>query len=307
MVGVILAAGKGSRMRQLPTNLPKPALPILGKPIVHYQLEMMAKMGIKKAIVVIGQRGSEIVHAIEDMPATGVSVEFVEQEDPQGIANSLGRLENQIDGPFILFLGDIYFHAPNIVAILEEFSKPGVRAVLGAIHEEDEAVIAKNFCILSDAEGRATRVIEKPRFPSSNLKGVGVYVFDRVVFDAIRRTPKTALRNEYEITESIQIMIDDGHHVRPCACIEADLNITDPKDLLAVNLKVLDYQGLDSFVANNAVVPADAVLEKAVIGEGAIVGAGATIKNSIVFPGAKVPDGISLENAIVTEIEILRI
>ncbi len=307
MVGVILAAGKGSRMSQLPTQLPKPVLPILGRPIIHHQLEMMAKLGIKKAIVVVGYRGFEIVHMIERLPDTGVSIEYVEQEETLGIAHCLGRLEGIIDSSFILFLGDIYFHAPDIHALLEEFAKPGVQGVLGAIHEEDKTIIAKNFCILCDDDGRATRVIEKPRYPSSNLKGVGVYVFDQVVFDAIRRTPKTAMRNEYEITESIQIMIDDGRHVRPCACIEADLNVTDPKDLLAVNLKVLNYQNLENFIGDNAVVPTDAILEKAVIGEGAVVGAGATIKNTIVFPGATVPDGMALENAVVTEIEILRV
>lgn len=307
MIGVILAAGKGSRMVQLPTHLPKPVLPILGTPIIHHQLEILAKLGIKKAIIVVGYRGFEIVQMIERLPDTGVSIEYTEQEETLGIAHCLGRLEDLIDSSFMLFLGDIYFHAPNINALLEEFSRPGVQGVLGAIREEDKSIIAKNFCILCDDDGRATRVIEKPRYPSSDLKGVGIYVFDQVVFDAIRRTPKTAMRNEYEITDSIQIMIDDGHHVRPCACIEADLNVTDPKDLLAVNLKVLDYRGLDNFIGSDAVVPEDATLEKAVIGEAAVVGAGAVVKNSIVFPGATVPDGMELENAIVTEIEILRV
>jgi dTDP-glucose pyrophosphorylase len=306
MAGVILAAGKGSRMGHLPTRLPKPALPVLDRPILHHQLETLAALGIPKAYIVVGHRGVEIVRQVERMPVPGLDIEYVEQEEALGIAHCVGRLEGRLDSPFMLFLGDIYFHAPRIGEMLGVFRQPGVDGVLGAIEESDPAVISKNFSISADADGRATGVVEKPRFPRSNLKGVGVYVFGPVVFDAIRRTPRTALRNEYEITDSIQIMIQDGCDVRVSTSIDDDLNVTYPRDLIAANLHVLRYRGLDRHVAESAVLGAGVTVEQSVVGSGARVGDGAALRRTVVFAGAEVPPGAQLDHAIVTEREIVK-
>ncbi len=89
-----------------------------------------------------------------------------------------------------------------------------------------------------------TRVIEKPQHPRTRLKGCGLYLFDPVSFDAVRRTPRTALRDEYEITDAIQIFLDDGYRVRAARVVEDDLNLSYPRDLLDVNLKVLGDRAL---------------------------------------------------------------
>ena len=83
-------------------------------------------------------------------------------------------------------------------------------------------------------------MIEKPRYVNSQLKGCGLYVFDPHIFDAIRRTPRTAMRDEYEITDSIQILINDGYvtHHHPIA--ERDLNLTKPADPSALRRLLAD-------------------------------------------------------------------
>lgn len=306
LLGVVLAAGKGSRMAQLPTRLPKPVLPILDQPIVHHQLRIMAELGIRRVLFVVGQSGYEIVRQVERAPDTGLEIEYVDQEEALGIAHSVGRLEQSIDRPFMLFLGDIYFHAPRINEMLDTFHRPGVDAVLAAIREEDPGMITKNFCITAEC-GRATQVVEKPRFPSSDLKGVGVYLFQPVVFDAIRRTPRTAMRNEYELTESIEIMIRDGRDVRVSLSIEDDLNVTHPADLLAANLRVLEYEGLERYVASTAQVAKDATLDRAVVGGSASIGEGAVVRNCVVFGGAGVAAGERLEDAVVTESGVFKV
>src|SRR5215218_4825251 len=91
VLGVILAAGKGSRMTQLATNLPKCVLPILGKPILYHQLELMAGIGIRTVYIVVGHRGFEIVREIERLPNLGVKIHYVEQEETLGIAHCVGR------------------------------------------------------------------------------------------------------------------------------------------------------------------------------------------------------------------------
>jgi len=222
MVGVILSAGKGSRMGQLPTRLPKSVLPILDEPVIYHQLRIMAELGIRKVFVLVGYFGFQVVREIERLPNLGIEIEYVDQKETLGIAHCVGCLESYVDGPFMLFLGDIYFQAPRIGEMIEIFHNTRSEALLGAIEEADEEAIRRNFCIISDQNGHVTRVIEKPRHSKSRLKGVGVYLFTPVIFDAIRRTPRTAMRDEYEITDSIQIMIDDGYDVRACTCIEAD-------------------------------------------------------------------------------------
>ena len=115
--------------------------------------------------------------------------------------------------------------------------------------------------------GRVAKVIEKPRYVNSQLKGCGLYVFDPHIFDAIRRTPRTAMRDEYEITDSIQILINDGYVVHHHPIVERDLNLTKPDDLLTINLIELGRAGLTSLVDGTAVVPAGATIEHSVIGK----------------------------------------
>jgi dTDP-glucose pyrophosphorylase len=134
-----------------------------------------------------------------------------------------------------------------------------------------------------------------------------VYLFQPVVFDAIRRTPRTAMRNEYELTESIEIMIRDGRDVRVSLSIEDDLNVTHPADLLAANLRVLEYEGLERYVANTAQVANGAKLDRAVVGGGASVGEGAVVRNCVVFGGAGVAAGERLEDAVVTESGVFKV
>lgn len=307
LTGVILAAGKGSRMNRLPTELPKPVLPLLDKPIIFYQLQSMARLGIRRAVVVVGYRGFEIVRQIERLSGLDIEIEYVHQEEALGIAHCVGRLEHRIDGPFLLFLGDMFFHAPRLREMLDAAARPGVDAVLGAILEADDMDISRNYCIITDDTGRATRVVEKPRYPQSRLKGVGIYLFHPVVFDAIRRTPRTAMRNEYEITDSIQILIDDGYHVRPSTCIERDLNITYPRDVLTANLWILRREGIDRYVAESAKVGEGVTLEDTVIGGDAVVGSGASLKNTVVFARAVVPENARLDGALVTESGVHRV
>jgi dTDP-glucose pyrophosphorylase len=300
ILGVILAAGKGSRMLQLPTSLPKCVLPVLGKPILYHQLQLMAKLGIRTVYIVVGHRGFEVVREIERLPSPGIAIRYVEQQETLGIAHCVGCLEPLLDRPFFLFLGDIYLRAPRIGEMLATMAEHSADAVLGAIREDDSEAIRRNFCIVEDEAGLVKRVVEKPRYPQSNLKGVGVYLFTPMVFDAVRRTPRTAMRDEYEITDSIQIMIDDGHQVRATTCIDADINVTFPKDLLAVNLEALKEHGLGQHVEPGATLGPDVTIRESVIGHRATIGPKARLIESLVFGDAVVRPGAEFCRTIVT-------
>jgi dTDP-glucose pyrophosphorylase len=131
-------------------------------------------------------------------------------------------------------------------------------------------------------------VIEKPRYVESQLKGCGLYVFDQHIFDAIRRTPRTAMRDEYEITDSIQILMNDGWIVHHHPIVERDLNLTKPEDVLAINLLELDRRGMSKLVADRVTLPPGTRVERSVIGEGVLVRHPIRICNSVILPNVVV-------------------
>lgn len=300
LMGVILAAGKGTRMRPFSEHWPKPILPVLGKPLMAYQLEMMAGLGIRRVVVVIGHLGHEVVRALGDGSRYGVSIDYVEQEEMLGIAHAVSRLEKHVDRPFFLFLGDIFFVTENLPAMVTRFHDGKLGGVLACKREPDLEAIKRNFIVLTGPDGLVQRVIEKPRHPRTDLKGCGIYLFDLSFFDAVRRTPRTAMRNEYEITDSIQIFLDDGYAVEAAEVVKADMNVSYPADLLELNLRLLQQSGESVYVDPTAHVRHGARLAQCVVMAGAEIGRDAELAECLVFPDGVVPAGRQRRRAIYT-------
>jgi glucose-1-phosphate thymidylyltransferase len=299
-MGVILAAGKGTRMRPFSEHWPKPVLPVLGKPLMAYQLEMMAGLGIRKVVVVIGHLGHEVVRALGDGSRWGVSIQYVEQEEMLGIAHAVSRLESHVDRPFFLFLGDIFFVTENLRHMLDRFRAGNLGGVLACKREPNLEAIKRNFVVHTDGAGVVNRVVEKPRFPRTDLKGCGIYLFDQSFFDAVRRTPRTAMRNEYEITDSIQIFLDDGYKVEAAEVVKADMNVSYPADLLDLNLLLLQQSGKADWLAPDVKIGKGSTLARCVAMAGAEVGDGCALTECLLFPGAKVPAGRVRRRSIFT-------
>ena len=180
------------------------------------------------------------------------------------------------------------------------FREQGGGAVLGAKVEDHPLAIQSNFSIAVSSEGFATRVIEKPRHTTNRLKGVGVYLFDLTVFDAIRRTPRTAMRDEYEITDSIQVMIQDGHPVRPCTCIQQDINLTSPADLLRCNLMMASVLPVEGRIGLDTSVHHHAQVRNSVIGNHVTVRNPIPITDSLIFDDTDVDSISGFHNFILT-------
>jgi dTDP-glucose pyrophosphorylase len=289
MVGVILAAGKGARMYPFSERSPKPILPILNQPLLSHQIQVMRDCGITEIHIVVGHLGYQVARAFGDGSNLGVRIHFVEQETTLGLAHAVGALEQRVQLPFVLMLGDIYFHlkAP-LRPVMDQVLSGEVNANLVSMYEPDPEMMRRNFVIQADGTGRVHRVIEKPRYVDSQLKGCGLYVFDQHIFDAIRRTPRTAMRDEYEITDSIQILMNDGWIVHHHPIVERDLNLTKPEDVLAINLLELDRRGLSKLVADRVTLPPGAQVERSVIGEGVLVRHPIRICNSVILPNVVV-------------------
>jgi dTDP-glucose pyrophosphorylase len=150
-----------------------------------------------------------------------------------------------------------------------------------------------------------TRVIEKPRHAPNKLKGVGLYLFDPAIFDAIRRTPRTALRDEYELTDAIQVLIDDGYPVYPSSVIGLDINLTAPADLLRANLCHAQLATSETAIAADVRMHPDARVRNSVLGANVEVASPIEIMNSVVFAGTRVESHATLDRAIITPLGLV--
>jgi dTDP-glucose pyrophosphorylase len=299
-VGTILAAGHGTRMQPFSERYPKPLLPVCNKPLIAHQIEIMRSIGIREVVILVGHKGFELARVLGDGSQHGVQIKYVEQTQMLGIAHAVGLLEPYINQPFLLFLGDIYFVPTNMQLLFEIFERQGRGGVLGTKEEPDPEAIKRNFAIMLRKNGSVSRVVEKPRHAPNRLKGVGIYLFDPVVFDAIRRTPRTALRDEYELTDAIQVMIDDGNPVRPANVVIEDINLSKPADLLRANLFHATHIDPQSAIGSNVSLHPEAEVKNSIIGSNVRVQNPIVISHSLIFEGTSVTADSSFDRQILT-------
>jgi NDP-sugar pyrophosphorylase family protein len=304
--GVILAAGHGSRMGPFGDAVPKPIAPVCNRPLLAYQLDHLRTIGIEDVVIVIGHLGHRIIQALGDGAAHGVRIRYVEQEKRLGLAHAVGQLEPHIDRPFVLMLGDIFFEMDNLAALPALFEGADTAAVLAVKDEPDPAAIRKNFAVIPGEGGTVRRVIEKPRVVPNQIKGCGIYLFDERIFEAVRRTPRTAMRDEYELTDSIQILIDYGYPVRMAPVVEWDMNVTYIGDLIECCTHVLRREGRRSLVGPGSSIAPGAELVDTVLGEGATVKHPIRLERCVVLAGVAVESREGLRNAVITSGGVLQ-
>lgn len=304
--GVILAAGAGARIRPLSFDLPKPLLPVCNTPVIAHQINQMKAIGITRFRIVVGHLGRHIMEEFGNGSQMGVEIRYVIQERTLGIAHAVYMLEDEIDGPMLLFLGDIFFLPQHLEKMIHTFRTKQAAAVLAVKQESRKEMVRRNFSVALAENGQVTKVVEKPRYVQDNLKGCGIYLFDLPIFDAIRRTPRTAMRDEYEITTAIQILIDDNYSVYPAETVAWDMNVTIPEDLLYCNLKMLHSQSLDSIVSPDAVVAPGVEIHNSVIGQRVVINHPIKISNSLIMADSKVSSKHDLNWQIVTPTNLLQ-
>lgn len=289
LIGAILAAGEGTRIYPLNNKYPKPLLPVGNLPIIEHQINIMKKIGIRKFYIVVGYLHNEIKKYLDSRQQLNVQITYINQTKRLGIAYAIGLLESKITTPFLLFLGDIYFKPFNLKSIIKTYYQTTASAVIAVTIEKDIQNLKKNFAVFTASNSNSViKVIEKPSYPSTNLKGCGIYLFDLTIFDAIRNTPRTALRDEYEITTSIQMLIEYGYSVHSCSVTTSDFNITQPNDLLKCNLYWLKSHNKSIYIGSSTDVNKNTKIINSVIRE-----------NVKILKPIKISDSLILENSIV--------
>ncbi len=295
---VILAAGRGARMGELGRQYSKALLPVGDTPVIGHHLQMLRGLGIRDVIVVVGHRAADVVRELADGAPYGVRIQYVEQTVQLGIAHAVGRVRPAVAGPFVLLLGDYFFWADAPQRLLGRLD--GGASAIAAKRERDPSLIASACELHTNGQQRVTAVVEKPSRPTSDLKGCGFYALQPIIFDYIAVTPRTALRDEYEISVSLDLLIRGGHDVYAEEVGLWDCNFTVPVDILNCNMEWLQRVGRREYVSPGAVIEQGVTMDRVVVASTARVSRHAKLDEVVVMAGATVRQGEVLQRVLVT-------
>ena len=216
MKGLILCGGAGTRLRPITHTSAKQLVPVANKPILFYGIEDMAAAGVKDLGIIVGDTAPEIIAAVGDGSRWGVSVTYIPQDAPLGLAHCVLIARDYLgDDDFVIYLGDNLLQQ-GLSTFVERFESarardgaraPAAQILLARVDDPRQFGVAE-----VNSSGEVVRLVEKPKDPPSNLALVGVYLFDMHVHEAVRAIEPSG-RGELEITDAIQWLLDHGHRV----------------------------------------------------------------------------------------------
>src|SRR5947208_2308324 len=298
--GLVLSGGRGTRLRPITHTNAKQLVPVANKPVLFYGLEAMADSGIEQVgIVIAPETGEAIREATGDGSRFGLELTYIEQDEPKGLAHAVLTAENFL-GPsaFVMYLGDNLLK-DGITDLVETFKRnePDALILLTPVPDPEHYGVAE----LED--DRVKRLIEKPKDPPSNLALVGVYMFTPSIFEAARSI-EPSWRDELEITDAIQVLIDRGLRVEPHVVRGWWKDTGRLEDILEANRLILedldprmDGELIESQVEGRVVVEAGATLERTLVRGPAIIGAGARIADAYIGPYSAIDRNVTIERA----------
>jgi len=289
MKGLILSGGKGTRLRPLTFTQAKQLVPVANKPVLFYGIEALIGAGIREIGIVVGDTQAEIREAVGDGSRWGkdVRISYIEQPDPLGLAHAVLIAEGFLGRePFVMYLGDNILKS-GIVSLVDHFRerKPNALILLTPVPNP------RMFGVAELENGKVIRLVEKPREPKSNLALVGVYMFDAHIFEAARAI-KPSWRNELEITDAIQFLVDRGFEVQPHLVSGWWKDTGKIEDILEANRLILETisGSIEGSVDDSSRVSGAVIIEKgasvrsSTIRGPAIIGAGTEIADSYIGP-----------------------
>jgi glucose-1-phosphate thymidylyltransferase len=300
MKGLILSGGKGTRLRPLTYTSAKQLVPVANKPVLFYGIEALVGAGIREIGIVVGDTHEEIRAVVGDGSKWGASVSYIPQDAPRGLAHAVLISESFIGAdPFVMYLGDNLLKA-GIVEFVDQFVREGPAAQILLTPVPDPQM----FGVAELKHDKVVRLVEKPKQPQSNLALVGVYMFGTEIFTSVKRI-KPSFRNELEITDAIQDLIDRGLRVTPHLVDGWWKDTGKLEDMLEANRLILEtvrprIEGTvdaASRVEGAVVIEAGATISDSVIRGPAIIGAGAHIQHAYVGPFTSIGPGVGIRNS----------
>ncbi|MFZ0917061.1 MAG: nucleotidyltransferase family protein [Candidatus Udaeobacter sp.] len=229
---VILAAGRGTRMRELTAEVPKPMIEVRGKPVLQHIVEGLQRAGIHECLIVVGYRADAVQNFFGDGSRYNVGIQYVTQTVQDGTGRVVDLARDFVgDCPFVLSYGDILVDPANYNRAVD-LSK-GVEAIISVIRGEDAskggAVFLNERMEVLDLREKA-----KPGEPTSPWYNAGLYAFRPSIFEFTAKL-KPSPRGEYELTDAIRDLAQSGKKVRALELIGEWADVRDPEILAKLN------------------------------------------------------------------------
>lgn len=302
MKGLILAGGTGSRIRPFSLHTAKQLLPVLNKPVLFHNIDLLLAGGIYDIGLVVGPMKEHVIKAVNDSIYSQLAnICFINQPDPQGLAHAVFTSQSFLeDDDFIMILGDNFFTI-STNDLINTFKEQPAEALVALIQVNEP----ERYGIAVLENNQIVSVIEKPKSPPSNLALAGLYIFRSTIHKIIENL-QPSYRNEYEITDAIQELINKGQPVIPYFLKGYWRDIGTIKDLFETNMDLLQnikpensqisyLETTSTKICPPVLIDKTAVILNSFIGPNAIIGAATNIINS------KISNSIVLENTTIDQ------
>ncbi|BAZ67591.1 MAG: glucose-1-phosphate thymidylyltransferase [Pelatocladus maniniholoensis HA4357-MV3] len=313
MKALILAGGKGTRLRPLTYTGAKQLVPVANKPILWYGIEEMVAAGITDiGIIISPETGTEVQAKTGNGDRFGAKITYILQDQPAGLAHAVKVAYPFLrDSPFVMYLGDNLIQQGDLSYFLQKFTTKQQDAIilLRQVNNPSAFGVAK-----VDETGRVLQLVEKPKVPPSNFALVGVYFFSRIIHDAIACIQPSA-RGELEITDAIQYLIDQQKQILACQLEGWWLDTGKKDDLLEANRLILDTYlntkilgeiDAESNVIGRVQIGANSKIINTTIRGPVIIGNNCYLENCFIGPYTSIADNTKLiesdiEHSVVLE------
>ena len=287
-VGILLVGGRGTRLAPITSEIPKPMLPIAGKPVTEHQILAAQRAGITTLVLATSYLSDVFIPYFGDGSKWGIELRYAVEKEPLGtggaIANAAAHLDKGASNEaVVIFNGDV-LSQHNLAAQIDFHKKVDADVTLHLIQVEDARAFG---CVPTTADGQVEAFLEKMENPITNWINAGCYVFNREVIDSIPRDTVVSVERE-----TFPALISDKRRVFGYKEAAYWLDIGNPGALFKGSR---DLVAADFLVSSSAEVDATAVLAGGTsIGAGAQIGAGAILDNCIVSAHAIVKPGAHL-------------
>src|SRR5436309_5366037 len=232
---VILAAGRGTRMRELTAEIPKPKIVVRGKPVLQYIIEGLRDAGIHKVLIVIGYHADAVRNFFGDGSRWSIGIQYATQTVQDGTGRVVDLARDFVgDSPFILSYGDILVDPTNYKRVVD--LPEDVEAIITVTRGED---VSKGGAVFVNDRMELIDLREKPKpgEPTSPWYNAGLYAFRPTIFDLTAKL-KRSPRGEYELTDAIRDLAQSGKKVKALELTGEWADVRDPEILARLNSKL---------------------------------------------------------------------
>lgn len=289
MKGLVLAAGKGSRLYPVTHIIAKPLLPLANKPTLAYAFERLKEIDVYEIGLVVGDNEQSMRDVLKDGSDFGVSLTYIRQPEPKGLAHAVSFAKEFIgDSNFVLYLGDAIYGS-GFVELKNQFLDSGC-SNLNLVKEVQDP---SRFGVANVNGDKIVKLVEKPKVPESNLAMAGLYFFRSEIWNVLPKLQPSS-RGEFEITDAIQLLIDEGNLVL-AGRYEDEWFDTGTLD---------SFLETSSFLVNGSQVIGSDVVVEGHVGDHVVIGDGAfvrcnSISDSVILPGARVVSNGDIIHSII--------